>query len=503
MGDSGEGKNIAHQQKKMSDESLESFIDNFSIPIDKNKIKDLPYYRPKSDSPELKYIESIRKNLGQFVPSRTEKAATLPSLDNKLYERGFRGSGNREISTTKAFVQILSSLLRDKQIGKYVVPIIPDEARTFGMEGLFRQYGIYSVDGQLYKPVDSDSLMPYKEAVDGQILQEGINEAGSLCSFISAGTSYSTQQVQMIPFYSFYSMFGFQRVGDFIWAASDMKCRGFLMGGTAGRTTLNGEGLQHEDGHSPILASTFPNIACYDPAYEYEMVTIIKDGIKRMYYDHEDTFYYITMYNEDYIHPKMPKGIEEGILKGMYLFQSSKTKKPAKMTKGKETNKRENVNLISSGVTFKDALKAADILENNFDLCVNVYSAPSFKRLREDAIKVERENKLNPDKEIKKSYIEDLLKETKGIYVAVTDYMRSLPDMIRQWIPGEYIILGTDGFGRSSSREELRRYFEIDVESIVISTLYGLVKQGKFKGSELKKVMQKYKYSADKLNALH
>ena len=491
MGKSGEGRNIAHQQKKMSDESMEGFVNTFSIPIPKDKLPDLPYYRPDKNSPEMQYLKDLRKKLGAFVPQRTEKAKELAPLDDKVYARSFKGSGDRHISTTKAFVQTLSALLRDKEFGKHVVPIIPDEARTFGMEGLFRQYGIYSTKGQLYEPVDSDSLMPYKEAVDGQILQEGINEAGALCSFIAAGTSYSTQQVQMLPFYSFYSMFGFQRVGDFIWAASDMKCRGFLLGGTAGRTTLNGEGLQHEDGHSHILASTFPNIRCYDPAYEYEMAAIIKDGVKRMCYKNEDVFYYITMYNEDYKHPAMPKNVETGILKGMYLFQQSTSKAT------------EKINLISSGVTFKDALKAADVLEKDFSLCVDVYSAPSFKRLREDALEIERKNKLNPDKKPELNYLEKLLKGAQGTYVAVTDYMRSLPDMIRPWIPGEYLVLGTDGFGRSSSRRELRRYFEVDVESIVISTLYSLVKQGKFQASELKKVMKKYNYSADKIHSLH
>ena len=490
MGKSGEGRNIAHQQKNMSDESLEDFVTNFSIPIEKKAIEKLPYLLPAKNSPEAKFLKEIRSKLGQFVPGRTEKALPLPPLDEKIYQKSFKGTGDREISTTKSFVQILSALLRDKQFGRHVVPIIPDEARTFGMEGLFRQYGIYSSLGQLYSPIDGDSLMPYREAVDGQILQEGINEAGSLCSFIAAGTSYSTQALQMLPFYSFYSMFGFQRVGDFIWAASDMKCRGFLMGGTAGRTTLNGEGLQHEDGHSLILSSTFPNIACYDPAYEYEMAVIIKDGIKRMCYNNEDVFYYITMYNEDYKHPPMSPNVEEGILKGMYLFKKS-------------TSKREKVNLISSGVIFKEALKAAEILENEFKLAVDVYSAPSFKRLREEALKIERENRLNPDQKAKISYLETLLKNTSGIYVAVTDYMRLLPDMIRPWVPGEYVVLGTDGFGRSSSREELRRYFEIDVESIVIASLYGLVKQNKFEKTKLKKVMEKYNYQADKLHGLH
>ena len=439
MGESGEGKNIAHQQKKMSDKSLEEFVENFAIPLGKDKIKELPYCRPQAGSPEMEYIEVIRKKPRAICfPTEMEVPASLPPLDDKVYERGYKGSGNREISTTKAFVQVLSSLLRDKQFGKHIVPIIPDEARTFGMEGLFRQCGIYSAAGQLYKPVDSETLMPYKESVDGQILQEGINEAGSLCSFMAAGTSYSTQQIPMLPFYSFYSMFGFQRVGDFIWAASDMKCRGFLMGGTAGRTTLNGEGLQHEDGHSLILASTFPNIACYDPAYEYEMVSIIKDGIKRMCYAQEDVFYYITMYNEDYQHPPLPQGVEAGLLKGMYLF-----KKSAKSPTNKEEKK---VNLISSGVIFKEALKAAHILEKDFDLSVDVYSAPSFKRLREEAIKIERENKLNPDKKPQLSYLENLLKGTKGLYIAVTDYMRAWPDLIRPWIPGEYIVLGTGWF---------------------------------------------------------
>ena len=491
MGKSGEARNIAHQQKQMSEESLEHFVTNFSIPVEKKDLENLPYLLPEKNSPEANYLKAIRAKLGKFVPGRLEDSIPLPPLDDKIYQKSFNGTGKRKISTTKAFVQILSALLRDKQFGRHVVPIIPDEARTFGMEGLFRSHGIYSSQGQLYQPIDSDSLMPYREAVDGQILQEGINEAGSLCSFIAAGTSYSTQGVQMLPFYSFYSMFGFQRVGDFIWAASDMKCRGFLMGGTAGRTTLNGEGLQHEDGHSLILSSTFPNIACYDPAYEYEMAVIIKDGIKRMCYKQEDVFYYITMYNEDHQHPSMPPGVEEGIVKGMYLYQKSTSKN------------KEKINLIASGVMFKEVLKAAEMLKNEFDLAVDVYSAPSFKRLREEAIKVERENKLNPEQKPKLSYLETLLKNVRGTFVAVTDHMRLLPDMIRPWVPGEYLVLGTDGFGRSSSREELRRYFEIDKESIVIASLYGLVKQNKFEAKKLQQVMKKYHYQANKLHGLH
>ena len=492
MGESGEGRNIAHQQKKMSKTSLQQFARQFSIPISEKKIEDLPFYRPTEDSEEMIYIRKVREKLGSFLPCRAEEAKDLlPSLKDSVFDRSLGGSGKRLISTTKAFVQILSALLREKEFGKRVVPIIPDEARTFGMEGLFRQYGIYSSKGQLYEPVDIDSLMPYREAKDGQILEEGINEAGSLCSFIAAGASYSYQQVEMLPFYAFYSMFGFQRVGDFIWAAADMKCRGFLMGGTAGRTTLNGEGLQHEDGHSLVLASTYPNILCYDPAYEYEMAVIIRSGIDRMYRKHEDVFYYLTMYNEDYVHPPIPKGVEEGILKGIYLYRKSASRS------------REKIHLISSGVTFKDALLAADILEKKYALSVDVYSAPSFKRLREDTLRVERWNRLHPDKKPKTSYLQDLLKGQKGTFIAFTDYMRMVPDMIRPWIPGEYVVLGTDGFGRSSSREELRRYFEIDKESVVWATLHSLSQRGKIPPKTVQAAMKKYRIHPEKLHGLH
>ncbi|MBL8993855.1 MAG: pyruvate dehydrogenase (acetyl-transferring), homodimeric type, partial [Spirochaetia bacterium] len=491
LGQSGESKNIAHQQKKMELEPLKALVKRYNLPLSEKDIEEYKFIRPEKGSPEMNYIEKIRERLGAFVPARTEQAPPLALPGQSFYEPFYKATAGKGISTTMAFVRILSGLLSQKEMGKHVVPIIPDEARTFGMEGLFRQYGIYSVKGQLYDPVDSDSLTPYRESKDGQIFQEGINEAGSLASFIAAGTAYSHQNVNLVPFYSYYSMFGFQRVGDLIWAACDMKCRGFLMGGTSGRTTLNGEGLQHEDGHSPILASTFPNVQVYDPAFLYEMAVVIKDGLERMYQKGEDLFYYITMYNENYEHPAMPEGVEEGIKKGLYRFSKS------------AANAKHKIQLISSGVTFKDARRAAEILEKDHGVSVDLWSAPSFKRLREETQIAERWNKLHPTSKPKTSYLQDTLAGEKGTFVAVTDYMRSLPEMIAPWVPGGLYTLGTDGFGMSSSREELRRYFEVDTENIVVGCLHALALKGEIKMEVVAKAIKDLGVDPEKKHGLH
>ena len=504
MGESGEGRNIAHQQKSLSNESLKNFAQRFNIPLTSREVEKLTYYELPQKSLEREYIKSIRLKLGPMLPKREVSSYKIPSLEENTFEKSTKGSGTRLISTTKAFVQVLTTLLRHKEVGKHIVPIIPDEARTFGMEGLFRQYNIYSSYGQLYEPVDQGSLMPYREAINGQVLQEGINEAGSLCSFISSGISYSYQKYPMIPFYSFYSMFGFQRVGDFIWAASDMKTKGFLMGGTAGRTTLNGEGLQHEDGHSFILASTYPTIETYDPAYEYEMAVIIQDGIKRMYLNDEDIFYYISMYNEDYLHPSIDsvtskvsnrkrENVVNGILQGGYLFRE--TTLPIK-------NKKKVINLLSSGVILKDVEFSAIEIEKKYKIPVNIYSIPSFKKLRENALKIERYNRLHPENKPQKNNIEALFSKATGSFLAVTDYMRALPEMISPWIKSKYTVLGTDGLGRSSSREELRNYFEIDTNFIIYTSLYTLFLEKEFKLADLKQAMKDYKIDPNKVNSL-
>lgn len=467
MGESGEGRNIAHQQKNMSDDSLHDFVKRFNIPIPEKEIDDLPYYRFPEDSEEMAYIRNVRKRMGGFLPQRNTDFPKLKSPPIKEFERILKGTEGREISTTMAFVQILSILLKDKSISKHLVPIIPDESRTFGMEGLFRQYGIYSFLGQLYTPVDQGSLMPYIESKDGQIFQEGINEAGAMCTFIAAGTCYSHQKIAMIPFFIFYSMFGFQRVGDLIWAAADMKTKGFLIGGTAGRTTLNGEGLQHEDGHSLILSSVVPTILSYDPAFAYELSIIIQNGIHRMYQQDEDVFYYITVYNENYAHPPIPKikNIEEKIIKGMYKFQEGNKKY------------KHQANILSSGVSVHWALEASEILEKEYDVGTDVWSVTSYKCLRDDCLRNERWNMLHPG-ENRKSFLEEEIGNEKGVFVGVSDYQRLVPEMIARFIPDGMICLGTDGFGRSSSRKELRAYFEVDAHHIAIAALYRLYIKG-------------------------
>ncbi|MBZ0101971.1 MAG: pyruvate dehydrogenase (acetyl-transferring), homodimeric type [Thermoanaerobaculia bacterium] len=465
LGEAGEGRNITHQQKKMNERELREFRDRFDIPIDDEEVVNAPFYRPPKDSPEIKYLLEQRKKLGGFLPKREDKAEKLdtPSLED--FNDFLGGSGTQEASTTMVFVRILTKLLGDKKIGKNVVPIIPDEARTFGMDALFRQIGIYSSKGQLYEPVDKESLLFYREQKDGQILEEGITEAGSMSSFVAAGASYTNLGRHMIPFYVYYSMFGYQRVGDLMWLAGDSRCRGFLMGATSGRTTLNGEGLQHQDGHSLLAASTIPTMKAYDPAFACELAVIIQDGLKNMYHDGKNMFYYITLYNENHLHLPMPEGAEEGILKGLYKFKAGEAGK-------------HQAHIFGSGPMLHTALKAQAILAEKYDVKADVWSATSYKHLRTDALNATRWNMLNPGEKPKKSYIETTLEKETGAFVAVSDNMKIVADQIAPWVPGGLMTLGTDGFGRSETREHLRRFFEIDVECTVVATLYKLAEMG-------------------------
>lgn len=488
MGAAGEGLNITHQQKKMTVEQLRAFRDRFSIPVSDAEITEVPFYRPSEDSPEIKYMKKQREALGGYLPSRhvEDNPLTVPPLS--AFSSVTSGLGDREISTTMAFVRILSVLLRDKTIGKRVVPIVPDECRTFGMEGLFRQIGIYSPVGQLYTPVDHEQVMYYKEARDGQILEEGINEAGAFCSWIAAATSYTSNKLPMIPFYIYYSMFGFQRIGDLAWAAGDMQARGFLLGGTAGRTTLAGEGLQHQDGHSHLLASTIPNCVCYDPTFAYELAVIMQNGLHRMYEKQEKIFYYITVMNENYKQPDMPNGIEEGIIKGMYLLQSSKKKSKA------------HVQLMGAGTILREVIDAAVMLENDFGVTSDIWSVTSFNELRKEGLAVERSNRMNPSKPKKQSYVVEQLKGRKGPVIAATDYMRLYADQIRSFIDVPYVTLGTDGFGRSDTRKQLRHFFEVDAKFIAFTALHTLAENGDVPKSKVEDAMKLYGIDADKLD---
>ncbi|MDY6944904.1 MAG: pyruvate dehydrogenase (acetyl-transferring), homodimeric type [Pseudomonadota bacterium] len=487
MGKWGESQNITHQQKKLDDEALKEFRKRVYIDIPDEQIAKSPFQRLPEDSPEMKYLRERRERLGGPLPQRRANAPslTIPSLET--FDSLLQSSGDREFSTTMAFVRILQTLVKDKNIGKNIVPIVPDEARTFGMEGMFRSVGIYSSMGQLYTPQDADQLMFYKEDKKGQILEEGINEGGALASFIAAGTAYANHNVNMIPFYIYYSMFGFQRVGDFIWAAGDSQARGFLLGGTAGRTTLAGEGLQHQDGHSHLAASTIPNCVAYDPTFAYELTVIIQDGMRRMFAEQEDIFYYLSVMNENYAHPAMPKGAEAGILKGMYLLQSG--------GKGKV-----RVNLMGSGTILREVIKAAEILEKDYGVPADVFSAPSFSELRREALDVERTNMLHPDKPQGVPYVRQLFGDRTGPFIAATDYMRIVPDQIRQWVPGRFVVLGTDGYGRSDSRAELRRHFEVDAPHIVVASLRSLADEGKLDMATVKAALKKFNIDPDKPN---
>jgi len=487
MGDAGEGQNTTHQQKSMDIESLKKFRDRFDLPITDEQVEGLSFYKPAEDSPEMKYMASRREAMGGFVPQRRRKGneLTVPALS--AFENMLTATGDREISTTMAFVRILSTLVRDKQIGKYVVPIVPDEARTFGMEGMFRQLGIYASQGQLYEPQDSDQVMFYKESKDGQILEEGINEAGSFSSWLAAATSYSVTGVQMIPFYIYYSMFGFQRVGDLAWMAGDSRARGFLLGATAGRTTLNGEGLQHEDGHSHLMSATIPNCISYDPTFSYELAVIIQEGLRRMVQNQEDVYYYITLMNENYSHPAMPEGSADGILKGMYSFSKSKAK-------------GEKVQLMGSGVILREVIAAAELLEKDWGISADVWSVPSFTELRREGLECDRWNMLNPEKSQKVSYVAASLKNATGPVIASTDYMKSFAEQIQRFVPNKFVALGTDGFGRSDSREALRDFFEVNRYYVVVAALKALSDEGKLPVAKVAEAVKKYSLDANKPN---
>jgi pyruvate dehydrogenase E1 component len=486
MGAAGEGMNITHQQKKMTIEQLCAFRDRFNIPISDEKINEIPFYRPAEDSPEIKFIRKQREALGGFLPARNTECEPLIVPELSAFDAITKNLGEREISTTMAFVRILSVLLKDKNISQRIVPIIPDESRTFGMEGLFRQIGIYSPVGQLYKPVDHEQVMYYREAKDGQILEEGINEAGAFCSWIAAATSYSTNQLAMIPFYIYYAMFGFQRVGDLAWAAGDMRARGFLLGATAGRTTLAGEGLQHQDGHSHIMAGTIPNCVAYDPTYAYELAVIIQHGLYRMYTKQENVFYYITVMNENYQHPDMPKGAEEGILKGMYLLQENNKKS------------KHHVQLLGSGTILREVIQAAKMLEDDFSITADIWSVTSFIELRRDGLAIERHNRMHPTEKPKPCYVQTLLEKRQGPVIAATDYMRLYADQIRPFVKAPYVTLGTDGYGRSDTRSKLRHFFEVDAKYIVLATLHVLAEQGGLAKSVVADAMKRYGIDAKK-----
>ena len=466
LGEAGEGRNISHQQKKLNEKELREFRARFHIPISDEAIAETPFYRPAADSPETKYLLGRRQSLGGFLPKRNTVSAILPAPSVDEFAPSLKGSGDMEMSTTMAFVRLLAQLLRHKKLGRSIVPIIPDEARTFGMDALFRDYGIYASKGQLYEPVDRASLLYYREEKDGQLLEEGITEAGAMSSWIAAATAYSTHGTPMLPFFIYYSMFGFQRVGDLMWLAGDIRARGFLLGATAGRTTLNGEGLQHQDGHSLLLASTIPTCLAYEPAFGYEIAVIIQEGIRRMYENGEDIFYYLTLHNENYPMPAMPEGVRDGILKGLYKFQPGKEGIAIK------------AQILSSGPILREALRAQTILADRYGVSADIWSATNFKQLRADALACQRWNMLHPTEPARQSYLETTIANQPGPFLAVTDHMKIVPDQIAPWIPGGLTTLGTDGFGRSDTRPNLRRFFEVDAESTVVATLYALAKAG-------------------------
>jgi pyruvate dehydrogenase E1 component len=488
MGRWGESQNIAHQQKKLDDEALKEFRNRISIEISDDEIAHAPFKKLPADSAEMKYLHERRKHLGGHLPQRRANAPALTIPPLEAFDTLLQASGDRETSTTMALVRMLQTLVKDKHIGSHIVPIVPDEARTFGMEGMFRQVGIYSSMGQLYTPQDAEQLMFYKEDKKGQILEEGINEGGAMCSFIAAGTAYANHGVNMVPFYIFYSMFGFQRVGDFIWAAGDSQARGFLVGGTAGRTTLAGEGLQHQDGHSLLVSSTVPNCISYDPTFAYELAVVVQDGLRRMFAAQEDIFYYITCMNENYVQPAMPKGVEQGILKGIYLLQIG--------GRGKV-----RVNLMGAGTILREVLAAAEILERDYGVPADVFSCPSFSELRREALDVERRNLLKTDgAPPEQPYVRQCLGDRAGPFIAATDYMKIVPDQIRQWVPGRFIVLGTDGYGRSDSRAQLRKHFEVDRHHVVVTSLKALADEGKLDMATVKSAMKKYSIDPDKPN---
>jgi pyruvate dehydrogenase E1 component len=490
MGKIAEGKMASHQQKKMDVDAIRQFRDRFNVPIPDDQIEKLPFYTPPADAPEMKYLHERRRALGGYLPQRRRKADVVLDVPQLAAFDAVLKATDREISTTMAFVRILTALLRDKSLGKHIVPIIPDEARTFGMEGMFRQLGIYSSEGQKYEPVDRDQVMYYREDKAGQIIEEGINEAGAMSSWIAAATAYSNSNVQMVPFYIFYSMFGFQRIGDLAWAAGDQRARGFLLGATAGRTTLNGEGLQHEDGHSHIMSSTIPNCVSYDPTFAYELAVIIQDGLRRMVANQEDVFYYITVMNENYVHPALPTGAEAGIIKGMYLFREG----------GKKKNR---VQLMGSGTILREVIAAGELLEAEWDVAADIWSAPSFNELRREGLDAERWNMLHPDaKQPRVSYVEQCLAPREGPVVAASDYMKTFADQIRPFIPRgrAYRVMGTDGYGRSDTRAKLREFFEVNRYYVTVAALKALAEQGQIKPAVVAQAIKKYGINPEKPN---
>jgi pyruvate dehydrogenase E1 component len=485
LGAAGEGQNVAHQQKKLDIDALKEFRDRFNIPVSDKDIDEVPYCKPDLGSAEIEYMQERRKALGGYLPARRKNAGRLRVPALEVFKTQLEGTGDREASTTMVFVRMLTALIRDKQIGKHIVPIVPDEARTFGMEGMFRQVGIYSSKGQLYTPQDADQLMYYREDKQGQILEEGINEAGAFCSWLASGTSYSNHNIQTIPFYIYYSMFGFQRIGDFIWAGGDLQARGFLIGGTAGRTTLAGEGLQHQDGHSLVNASTVPNCVSYDPTYAYELAVIIQDGLRRMIGEQQNIFYYITCMNENYKHPPMPSGVEDGILRGMYLLQVG-------------GRGQIRVQLMGSGTILREVLHAADLLDEEFGIPADVWSVTSFNELRRDALATERWNQLHPEAQPRTSYLQECLGKRAGPYVAATDYMKIVPDQIQRWMPGQYVTLGTDGYGRSDGRNALRQHFEVDERYIAVTALKALADDGVLDQKTVSEAIRKFGIDPEK-----
>ena len=489
LGEAGEGKNVTHQQKKLNEDELREFRSRFGIPLSDGDISDVPFYRPPDDSEEINYLKARREALGGYTPQRKIRSTPLVADHDELFREFHDGSDGREVSTTMAFVAMLRKMLKHPEIGKLIVPIVPDEARTFGMESLFRTVGIYSSVGQKYEPVDVNTLLYYKEAKDGQILEEGITEAGSMASFIAAGSAYASHGINTIPFFIYYSMFGFQRVADFIWAAADMRTRGFLLGGTAGRTTLAGEGLQHQDGNSHVLALPVPNLLAYDPAYAYEISVIIQDGIRRMYKEGETIFYYITVMNEPYAMPTMPAGVEEGILKGMYKFRGAVNKKS-----------KLRAQLFGSGAILNEVVAAQEILEQKYGVSADVWSVTSYKCLYTDGIETERWNRLHPSTEPRVPYVKQCLESSQGVLVAASDYLKTLPNMISKWMPRRLAALGTDGFGRSEGRTSLREFFEVDSRFITLATLHELYTDGQLEKSVLDKAITELAINPDKPN---
>jgi pyruvate dehydrogenase E1 component len=493
MGSAGESLNPTHQTKKLDTESVKSFRDRFQIPVSDAQIENLDFYHPGDDSPEVQYMKARRQAMGGYLPQRRQKSdlsLDVPSLET--FERLLKSSGDREISTTMAFVQTLNIILRDKQVGPRVVPIVADEARTFGMEGLFRQIGIYAPFGQKYKPVDADQLMYYREDAAGQVLEEGITEAGAFSSWLAAATSYSSNNQPMLPFYIFYSMFGFQRIGDSAWQAADMRARGFLLGATAGRTTLNGEGLQHEDGHSHLLAGAVPNCKSYDPSFGYEVTVIVQEGMQRMLAEQRDEYYYITLMNENYTMPEMPEGSRAGILKGMYLFKDA----------GKAKKGELRVQLLGSGTILREAIAAAELLDKDFGVSADIWSCPSFNELRRDGFDTERWNRLHPESEPRISHVEACLKGRSGPAIAATDYVRAFADQIRAFVPMHYTVLGTDGFGRSDTRSNLRRFFEVDRYYIAHAAIAALASEGKMNAKDVARAIKTYNIDPEKANPI-